>query len=124
MVRANLSGARLVSRLGYADLRDANLAGAKMSADMKNQSMGLMRAEFPGANLEGAELGNSLLRFTDLSGANLAGAYLYRADFIGANLAGADVTGADATEANFEAARIAGATGLDTVRGLNRTRAR
>lgn len=36
MVRANLSSARVVSRLGHADLTRANLSGAKMSADMKN----------------------------------------------------------------------------------------
>jgi len=104
MVRANLSGARVVSRLGHADLTGANLSGAKMSADMKNQSMGLMRAEFPGANLTGADL--------------------HQADFIGANLAGAQLTGANATGTNFEAAEIKNAIGLDSVKGLDRTGSR
>jgi len=100
-VCANLPGARVVSRLGYADLTGADLSVAKMSADIRNQSIRLMSAEFPGANLTGADL--------------------HQADFVGANLAGANLMGAIATGTNFEAAEIKNAIGLDSVKGLDRT---
>ena len=63
-MRANLSGAKLV--------------GADLSADMKNQSMGLMRAVLDSANLTGADLtGANMMRtrmkFAKMAGANLSG---------------------------------------------------
>ena len=38
----------------YDDLRGANFSGTRMSVVIANQSMGLLRSEFKGANLEGA----------------------------------------------------------------------
>src|SRR6266480_4533574 len=81
---ANLSGARLIG-----DLRKANLEGSVLTkmdgaADMKNQSMGLMRANIVSANLRGA----------DLSGSDFSRADFSFSDFTGANLAGADFTAA------------------------------
>jgi uncharacterized protein YjbI with pentapeptide repeats len=51
---ANFSGARLIARLSRFDLSGADFSKAKMGADMKNQSMGLMRTDLSGANLSGA----------------------------------------------------------------------
>ena len=116
---ANLSGARLIG-----DLRKANLEGSVLTkmdgaADMKNQSMGLMRANIVSANLRGADLsGSDFSRadfsFSDLSGANLAGTRLGGAEFSGtdlrgANLAGADLSGAKLIDTDFTGANLAGA---------------
>lgn len=119
---ANLSGARIIARLSWGDLRGANFANAKMGADMKNQSMGLMRADLSdanlvGANFAGADLGHALLRFAKLMGANLKGARLFRADLSGADLTGADLTDADASEADFGGAVLNGARGLEKLKG-------
>src|SRR3989442_602614 len=74
---ANLSGARLIGDLRRANLEQAVLAKVDGAADMKNQSMGLMRANILSANLRGADLSGSdfsraHFTFSDLSGANLA----------------------------------------------------
>jgi len=53
-VGANLSGAKLMARFSLYDMRGANLSGVHGSADMRNQSMGLIRADFSRANLAGA----------------------------------------------------------------------
>ncbi|TMH97255.1 MAG: hypothetical protein E6H43_18510, partial [Betaproteobacteria bacterium] len=89
------------------------------AADMKNQSMGLMRANIVSANLRGADLsGSDFSRadfsFSDLSGANLAGTRLSGAEFSGtdlrgANLAGADLSGAKLVDTDFTGANLAGA---------------
>src|SRR5436190_1137978 len=129
----NLSGARLIGDLRRANLERAVLAKVDGAADMKNQSMGLMRANILSANLRGADLsGSDFSRadfsFSDLSGANLAGAKLSGAEFSGtdmrgANLAGADLsgsnfidtdfTGANLADANFTAASFRSVRGID-----------
>jgi uncharacterized protein YjbI with pentapeptide repeats len=119
---ANFSGAHILARLGRFDLRGANFAGAKLGADRKNQSMGLMRTDLSGANLAGAnfsqaDLGLALLRFANLSGANLRGADLSEADLSGADLTGADLTGANVTEADFGGAVLTNARGLEAMIG-------
>ena len=120
---ANFSGAHIIARLSRFDLSGANFANAKMGADMKNQSMGLMRADLSGSNLSGAnfsgaDLSRALMRFADLTGANLSGANLTGADLSGADLTGADLTGADATEADLGGAVLKNVRGLETVKGL------
>jgi uncharacterized protein YjbI with pentapeptide repeats len=120
---ANFAGARIIARFAQFDLNHASFAGAKMGADMRNQSMGLMRtdlssANLAGANFAGADLGRALLRFANLAGANLTGASLVGADLSGANLTGADLTGADASEAELGGAVLTGAKGLDRVKGM------
>ena len=121
---ANFSGARIIARLSRFDLSGANFANAKMGADMKNQSMGLMRADLSGSNLSGAnfsgaDLSRALLRFVDLTGADLSGADLTGADLSGADLTGADLTGADATDADLGGAVLKNVRGLETVKGLS-----
>src|SRR5215470_3475415 len=125
---ANLSGARFVGDLRRADLENAVLVKMDGAADMKNQSMGLMRANVVSANLRGADLSRSDFSradfsFSDLSGANLAGTKLHGAEFSGTDLRRADLTGSkfidtDFTGANladtdFTAATFRGVRGLD-----------
>ena len=133
MKGANLSGARLIGDLRRVNLEQAVLTKMDAAADMKNQSMGLMRANIVSASLKAADLsGSDFSRadfsFSDLSGANLAGAKLRGAEFSGtdmrgANLAGADLSGsnfidtdfagANLADANFTAAIFRGVKGLD-----------
>jgi uncharacterized protein YjbI with pentapeptide repeats len=120
---ANFSSARIIARLSQFDLSGANFANAKMGADMKNQSMGLMRADLSGSNLSGAnfsgaDLGRALMRFANLTGANLSGADLTGADLSGADLTGADLTGADVTDADLGGAVLKNVRGLESVKGL------
>jgi uncharacterized protein YjbI with pentapeptide repeats len=120
---AKFVGARVIARFGGFDLRGADFTDAKLGVDMRNQSMGVLRADFSGAALDGADftradLGRAWFRFARLRGARLVGASLLHADFSGADLTGADLTGADATGADFGAAILTGAIGLTTVKGL------
>ena len=122
--RTKFVGARVIARFGGFDLRGADFTDAKLGVDMRNQSMGILRADFSGARLEGAnftraDLGRSWFRFAKLQKARFTGASLLHADFSGADLTGADLTDADATGADFGAAILAGAIGLDTVKGLD-----
>jgi uncharacterized protein YjbI with pentapeptide repeats len=119
---ANFADARILARFSQFDLRGANFARAQMGADMKNQSMGLMRTDLSSAklartNFAGADLSRALLRFADLTEANLAGAELFGADLSGADLTGTDLTGADAGEADFTGAVLKDARGLETIKG-------
>jgi uncharacterized protein YjbI with pentapeptide repeats len=125
-VDADLSGARIMARFSLDDMHGANFSHAKMSADIRNQSMGLIHTDFTsanlrGANFSGAALGHVSFRFADLAGADLSAADLRDADLSGANLTGANLTGADATEADFDSAILKDARGLHTVKGPRRT---
>jgi uncharacterized protein YjbI with pentapeptide repeats len=121
---ANFSGARIIARLSRLDLSGANFTDAKMGADMKNQSMGLMRTDLSGADLTGAnftnaDLGRALMRFAKLTGADLSGAKLIGVDLSGADLTEADLTGADLTEADLGGAVFSDVRGLDTAKGVS-----
>ena len=133
---ANLSGARLIGDLRRANLERAVLTKMDGAADMKNQSMGLMRANIVSANLRGADLsGSDFSRadfsFSDLSGANLAGTRLSGAelsgtDLRGANLAGADLRGSRLIDTDFAGADLSGAdftaATFRSVRGLDQAK--
>jgi uncharacterized protein YjbI with pentapeptide repeats len=115
---ADLSGASITVHFSFDDLHGANFSHADMSVVMANQSMGMLRTEFLGANLEGADftsagLGHVTFRYAKLNGARFVGADLGDADFTGAYLSGADFTGANLRGATFEAATLTGAKGLD-----------
>ena len=71
---ADLSGARVTADLSRASLRNVKFAGADLAADMKNQSMGLMRGVLRSADLAGADLEGANLAFTDLQFAKFSGA--------------------------------------------------
>ena len=89
LFRANLSGRDLSHRyLGYADLREAQLAGTNFyMADLSGAC--LVGANLTGADLYGANLTAADLRNAILTDANLLAADLDKAVFIGANLEGA-----------------------------------
>jgi uncharacterized protein YjbI with pentapeptide repeats len=100
---ADFAHARLAGDLTGASVRGANFSEADLSADMKNQSMGLMRAVLRSAALEGARFHNANLASADLRFARAAGA-----DFSNANLKGADAAGADFTSVNWTGAKTDG----------------
>lgn len=97
---ADFSHARVAGDLSGASLRGANFDDADLSADMKNQSMGLMRAVLRSAVLEGARFHKANMMSADLRFARAAGA-----DFSDANLKNADASGADLTGAIWRGAK-------------------
>ena len=70
---ADLSGARLIGDLHKVDLTDAKLTHVNGAADMKNQSMGLMRTSMVNATARHADLSDSDFSRADLTGADLQG---------------------------------------------------
>ena len=87
--------------LVHADLRDADLSGAK-----------LQRANLSQAMLDGADLSNADLSFTSLHGASLRGANLTGAKFYGTDLRECDLTGALLDANSLEEAHWSGSKGL------------
>jgi uncharacterized protein YjbI with pentapeptide repeats len=127
--RANLSGARIIARLSRVDMRESNLAGARMGVDMRNQPMGQMRMDLSGADLSGADLSaadldRAVITFAKLAGANLGKARLSHADLSGSDLTGADLTGADMTEADLYGTVMKDVRGLDQATGFEQARNR
>ena len=106
---ANLSGARIVADLQRADLRGADLSNANMGADMKNQSMGLMRTVLRMATLDGADMRNVNALRMDAEFASMRGALLDNANFRGADLTGADLTKASVTGLDLSGSDVSGA---------------
>ena len=107
--------------------------GADLSADEKNQSMGLMRGAFKSANLDGASfkganMARVFLEFASLKGADLTGANLRGSELAAADFTGADVTGVNFDGADVNSARIGGmknlsaAKNFDKVKNLERAR--
>ena len=88
---ANFEGARVAADFSRASRKGANFK----DADMKNQSMGLMRGVFRSTDLEGASFENANMARVVLEYARLRGANLRDANLMGSELAGADLTGAD-----------------------------
>ena len=86
---ADFSGADLTKAKPIGDFKGANLSGATLvdlrgGADIRNQSMGLMRTVFTsvnlsGANLKGADLGRSRLEYANLRDADLTNVVPYGA---------------------------------------------
>ena len=123
---ANLSGADLSRSMPIGDFKGANMSGATLvdlrgGADIKNQSMGLMRAVFvsvnlSGANLKGANLGRSRLEYANLTDADLTDAVLMGSDLSGANLTGATVAGADFRNVDVSGARLVALKGQDSAK--------
>lgn len=107
---ANFSQARLAGDLSGASLKGAIFDGADLAADMKNQSMGLMRAVLRSTQLQGARFHRANLTSADLRFAHAAGA-----DFAEATLVNADAAGADFTGVQWRNARTNGLD-LDSAR--------
>jgi tetratricopeptide (TPR) repeat protein len=89
--------------LVWADLRDANLTGAK-----------LQRANLSQARLDGAVLRGADLRFTSLQGASLRGADLRGAQLLGTDLRQSDLSGAQLDAGALERSHWQGAQGVDS----------
>ncbi len=87
--------------LVHADLRDADLSGAK-----------LQRANLSQVNLDGADLRSSDLSFTTLRGASLRGADLRSSRLYGTDLRNADLTGAQLDPEALEESHWQGARGI------------
>jgi uncharacterized protein YjbI with pentapeptide repeats len=126
---ANLAGTRIIGYLRGANLSGASLRRANAGADPGNQSMGVMRATFVGANLSGADLSDANLFKADLSHANLTNAKLARtnlmnADLIQTDLTRADLTGAKLAKTNIDGAIFTQAVGVDRIQGLDQARNR
>ena len=126
---ANLSRARIVANFQRADLRGADLSYANMGADMKNQSMGLMRTVMRMATLDGADMRNVNALRLDAEFASMRGVLLDNANFRGANLTGADLTNASVAGLDLSGSDVSGAyllqligkekiIGLDKVKNL------
>jgi uncharacterized protein YjbI with pentapeptide repeats len=126
---ANLAGTRIIGYLRGAKLMGASLRHANAGADPGNQSMGVMRATFVGADLSGADLSDANFYKADLSHANLSNAKLARTNLMNADLIQTDLTRADLTEArlakaNIDEAIFAGAVGVNRIQGLDQVRNR
>lgn len=126
---ADFSHARVAGDLSGASLRGANFDEADLGADMKNQSMGLMRAVLRSATLEGARfrkanLLSADLRFARAAGVDFSDANLKNADASGADLTGAIWTGAKTEGLDLDSARIdaAAEAALKDAHNLNRAR--
>lgn len=129
--RADFTGARVAADFSRASLKGARFDNADLSADMKNQSMGLMRGVFRASDLEGASfrsanLARVVLEYARLRGADLTGANLQGSEMGGADLTGAIVKGADFSAADVNSARLLDLKGkseakaLDTALNLDR----
>ena len=114
---AVLDGARIVANLTDADLSHARLVKADMAADMKNQSMGLMRTVLRSADAKGANFQGANLARVDAEFASFRNARLTDADFTKARLAGADLTGASVSGLILSGADVNSARLLELERG-------
>ena len=124
---ADLSGARVTADLTGASLVGASIADANLGADMRNQSMGLMRAVLKSANLErlnarGADLSRVDLEFSSLKDADLTGASLKRAQLGGADLTGVTVIDTDFDGADLASTRLIAPIGLDQAKNFDKAR--
>jgi uncharacterized protein YjbI with pentapeptide repeats len=89
-----------VISLEDANLRDADLSGSRLGADLAGQFYSpWMGADLWRADLAGANLNEADLSIANLHEANLRGAKLNGADLSGANLLEADLRGAHLREA-------------------------
>jgi uncharacterized protein YjbI with pentapeptide repeats len=107
----------------------ASIADGHLGADMRNQSMGLMRAVLRSANLErlnarNADLSRVDLEFAVLRGADLSGASLKNAQLGGADLTGAIVIDADFDGADLASAKLIAPNGLDRAKNFDKAKNR
>jgi uncharacterized protein YjbI with pentapeptide repeats len=119
---ADLSGARIIGSFEGANLERARLVGIDGAPDMRNQSMGMTRASFRSARMQGADLTDAKLAWADLEFAKLQGAVLVGADLTRARLGGANMTGArlegcNMTKADLASAVLLDASGVDRIVG-------
>ena len=124
MMRATMS-ADPPARHAQAFLPPKCDGGANLGADMKNQSMGLMRAVLKSSNLErailrDADLSRVDLEFTSLKNADLTNASLRGAALGGATLARVTVNGTDFNGADLVSTRLIEPIGLDAAKNFDK----
>ncbi len=122
---ANFDNTRITANFKGADLTGASFRNSDLSADMKNQSMGLMgtvmtstkliNVDFTGANLsrvdaEFAKFNDALLDDVNLSGSKLAGA----------NLSGASVKNLVLDDADLNGTTLKALQNEDSIIGLDK----
>ncbi len=122
---ADFTGARVAGDFSRASLKGARFDRADLSADMRNQSMGLMRGVFRSSNLEGASfrdanLARVVLEYSSLRSADLSGANLSGSEMGGADLSGAMVAGANFNAADVNSAKLHGMRGKTDARDLDK----
>ena len=127
LVGATLRNARIIANLSRAEASGANFDGADMAADMRNQSMGLMRTVLRSATADGASFRGTKAGRIDAEFASLRDADLTRADFTGAKLAGADLTGANVhgmviTGADVNSTKLVSIKGHNAMVGFEQAR--
>ncbi len=120
---ADFTKARVAADFSRASLKGATFDHADLSADMKNQSMGLMRGVFKSSDLEDASfkdanLARVVFEYARLGKANLSGANLMGSELGGADLTGAHVEGANFTGADVNSARLLQLVGREKAKGL------
>lgn len=120
---ADLSRAVLLGNLSEARLDGARLLHAKGGANMKNQSMGLIRLVMTYASLDRADFSDADLAVCDGRFARFTNATLHRVNFSDCDLRGADFTGADLTDADMTGAKLEGAIfanirGRESIKGM------
>jgi uncharacterized protein YjbI with pentapeptide repeats len=126
MTRADVEAA-IASATSHqpVDFSGAVLTGANLGADMKNQSMGLMRAVLKSSNLErailrDADLSRVDLEFASLKNTDLTNASLRGAALGGAILAGAIINGADFDGADLASTRLIDPIGFDAAKNFDK----
>ncbi len=128
---ADFSHAHVAADFTNASVTNARFDGADLSADEKNQSMGLMRGAFKSAKLDGSSFKDAnmarvmmefaSLRGADLTNANLRGGEFGAADFTGANVTGANFLGADLDSAHIgKMKNVAAAINLDKAKNYDK----
>lgn len=120
---ADFTAARVAGDFSRASLKGARFDRADLSADMRNQSMGLMRGVFRSSDLRDASFRNAnlarvVLEYADLRGADLREANLRGSELGGANLSGAKVADADFDHADVNSARLISLEGRNAARNL------
>ena len=91
-----------------SNLNRAVFKGADFSADMRNQSMGLMRGVLSSARGSDVDFTDARMSRADLEFAKLPNANFTNADLSMATLGGADLTGATLSGADFYECRFDG----------------
>jgi len=129
--RANLrnaivDGARVTANFKQSDLRGASFRNADMSADMKNQSMGLMGTVMTSTKAGGADFSGANMSRLNAEFAKFDGALFSNTNLTGAKLGGSDFTGASVeglilSEADLHSTRLQSMKNTDLIIGLDDT---
>jgi uncharacterized protein YjbI with pentapeptide repeats len=124
---ADFSNAHVAADFTNASVTKAKFDGADLSADEKNQSMGLMRGAFKSTNLDGssfkgANMARVMMEFASLRGVDLTNADLRKSELAAADLTDAEVTGANFDGADLNATKIGKMKNAAAARNLDKAK--